>query len=227
MKAASKVKLHFEEISSNYDNYKDKNWYYYSWLKKLIKSLIPMNSIVMEIGCGTGDIITGLKPRQGIGLDISEGMINIARGKHKEVIQVKFLNQPIQTFYSKIKFNYVLLCDVIEHLEERKRAFKRIHSLMGKNSYLVITMANPAWELLLMAGEKLKLKMPEGPHDRISSQEVIMLLSESNFKIIENKRTLLLPIWIPVLSNIINIRVPKQLEKYAFIEYFVAVKKDK
>ena len=37
---------------------------------------------VLEVGCGTGDLLAALKPKEGIGVDISPRLIEEARRKH-------------------------------------------------------------------------------------------------------------------------------------------------
>jgi ubiquinone/menaquinone biosynthesis C-methylase UbiE len=69
------VEKHFDKVAGNYDLGKRKYSYYYSNLKKLLGFLIPQNSRVYEIGCGTGDLLVSLKPKVGYGMDVSGQMI--------------------------------------------------------------------------------------------------------------------------------------------------------
>jgi len=64
---------HFDKIAKDYDFYKKKNWYYYKNLKRVLLGNIPNteNKSVLEIGCGTGDMISSLNPKYGLGTDIS------------------------------------------------------------------------------------------------------------------------------------------------------------
>lgn len=75
----SDVKNHFEDIASNYDYWKKRNWYYYQNLKKIIREFVPVDKTVLEIGCGTGDILASVEPKYGIGADISPKMVEIAK----------------------------------------------------------------------------------------------------------------------------------------------------
>jgi ubiquinone/menaquinone biosynthesis C-methylase UbiE len=44
-----------------------------------LKFLVPDGLRVLELGCGTGRLLTALKPSFGLGVDISERMITQAR----------------------------------------------------------------------------------------------------------------------------------------------------
>lgn len=215
-----KIKKHFDTVAKDYDYYKVKNGYYYSNLKTLIGLLIPSNKKVLEVGCGTGDLINHINPKSGYGMDLSPEMIKSAKRKFGSSKQITF-----STKYPNSKYDYVFMCDVIEHLENPKKVFSEIRKNMRKDSFLVNTMANPIWEPLLMLGEKIGYKMPEGPHVRISYNEIKSILNVTGFKVIKHGYTLLFPIYIPIVSTFINKYLGRYLNKYAFIEYFVAKKK--
>ena len=55
--------------------YFNRNRYYNRDLMRFYKFCIPEGSKVLEIGCGTGDLLNSLKPSLGVGIDISSEMI--------------------------------------------------------------------------------------------------------------------------------------------------------
>jgi len=65
-------------------------------------------------------------------------------------------------------------------------------------------MANPMWEPLLLLLEKLNLKMPEGPHYRISNSDLKKELKELSFVISEHGFRQLIPSYVKGLSDFIN-----------------------
>lgn len=219
MKKTTVVEKHFDVVAADYDKGKRKYNLYYSTLKKILKSQIPQGSVVCEIGCGTGDLLVSVKPKKGYGMDISSQMISIARDKY-----AKSKNLSFSTKYPKGKFNYVFMCDVIEHLEKPNSTFRKISLLMGKDSLFINTMANPIWEPLLMVWEKLGLKMPEGKHYRMGFDQIVTLLKKNNLKVIRHDFKLLVPINIPFFTLFANKYLEPFLKRLAFVEYFIAVK---
>jgi len=216
-----KVEEHFDRLSGRYDSfYKKRHNFYYSNLKILLSTLIPKNMKVCEIGCGTGELLNYLKPKNGYGMDISKKMIERAKSKYAKNKNIIF-----STKYPDDNFNYVFMSDVIEHLEDPLDVFKQINKLMDKQSIFINTMANPIWEPILMIGEKLGYKMPEGPHYRMTYKELSKLMDKAGLKIVGHGYKLLMPIYIPILTNFINKYLEKYLKKYAFIEYIEAKKK--
>jgi len=156
------VKNHFDSIASNYDYWKNKNWYYYKNLKEIIKEFVPDRKEVLEIGCGTGDILASTNPSYGIGADVSVEIIRISKSiysKYENLIFCMPDEIPNRTY------DYILMVDLVEHLEDRKTIFNNLLRFCSSNTKIIIIMANPIWEPILLLLEKLNLKMPEGPHD--------------------------------------------------------------
>lgn len=219
----NKVANHFNSIAIEYDRYKTKNWYYYSQIKKLLHTFIPSNKVVLEIGCGTGDLISFVRPKRGIGIDVSRKMIRIAQAKHPESY-LKFIASGITDFTSSVKFDYIFMVDVIEHIMDLNSAFKSIGKLMNKNTIFLNVMANPKWEMILLFAEKLRLKMPEGPHSRLSFEKIETVCKRSGISVKLHNRMTLIPVYIPVVTDFVNKYLEPIFNKYGVNEYFLAKK---
>lgn len=215
----TKVEKHFDKVAKKYDFYKKKNSFYYENLKKLLGREIPRGGSVLEIGCGTGDLLNHLKPGKGYGFDISSEMISISNYKFRNSKNLTF-----STEWPKGIFDYIFMSDVIEHLEKPEGTFKQISKLMNERSKFIITMANPIWEPALMLAEKMKLKMPEGPHNRITNHELQIMIEKTGMKITKHDYKLLIPVRIPFVTNFANKYLEKYLKRLAFIEYFIAIR---
>src|SRR5437868_6951087 len=50
-----------------------------------LRFLIGEGARVLELGCGTGELLAALKPSYGVGVDFSAGMIGIARRSHQHL----------------------------------------------------------------------------------------------------------------------------------------------
>lgn len=212
----SKVNVHFNQIAKDYDYYKIKNNFYYINLKRLLKKLVLIDKQLLEFGCGTGDLISYLNPKSGVGYDPSVEMIKIAKTKHKKI---KFYSE-----LPKSKFDYVFMSDVIEHLEFPEKEFKRIKMILNVNGKLLITMANPIWEPVLMLAEKFKLKMPEGPHKRIVFKDIENLTNKIGMKVTRHDYKLLVPVKLKYITTFFNKYLEKYLKRFCFIEYIEITK---
>ena len=193
------VKKHFDSIADQYDNFKVHASYYYFQVKTLIKSLLPQseNQKIVEIGCGTGQLIAELNPRRGLGIDISDRMIQIARTRWKDRSELDFEIGEAETIKNLRDWDIVIMGDVLEHLYDSYRAIHSIYKSMRKDSLLIIIWANHRWTKILHLLEKLKMKMPEGPHHWESLKSILAILSETDFKIEQWGTRCLIPGKIP------------------------------
>jgi len=219
-----KVKNHFDSMADDYDHYKKKSDYYYSKLQGLLSSIIKPHKRVLELGCGTGTLLFKVKPKKGWGCDISPEMIRVAKNKYFRNKNLHFTTDSPKKI-GKNDYDYIFMSDVIEHLSDPQDMFKQISKIMSHKTLFIITMANPIWEPALMLAEKLNLKMPEGEHKRWSYKNIKTLLNKENLKISEHNYSLLIPVYIPVVSPFANRWLEPLFKPLCFIEYVVVKKK--
>src|SRR5450432_942560 len=61
------------------DYWREKNAAYYRDIERLIRFVVPAGADVLEIGCGTGDLLAALCPARGLGIDIAPPLVERAR----------------------------------------------------------------------------------------------------------------------------------------------------
>ena len=64
------------------EKWKRRNRFYYQEQERYFSFIIPPQSNVLEVGCGTGELLNAVRPSYGIGIDISPNMIEIAKKKY-------------------------------------------------------------------------------------------------------------------------------------------------
>ena len=217
---AADVQKHFDELSEHYDEVKEKNRYYYESLKSVVAGIIPEGKRILDIGTGTGEILNVLRPSRGIGIDLSPKMIEKAKGKFRHL---DFFAADYESFETDERFDYILMTDLIEHVERPDRLFLRIQRFCSADTRVVLTMANPLWEPLLHLLEVMHLKMDEGPHHRISENQVFHHARSQGFELSFSDCFLLLPLRIFFLSRLVNHgigRIPV-IKRLALIKLYV------
>ena len=94
MSQKEKIKKRFDALAEKRQYWRDRNRYYYLDQEKYFRFLVPERSSVLELGCGTGDLLNALEPKRGVGIDFSSEMMHIAK---KRFPHLEFRKADIET----------------------------------------------------------------------------------------------------------------------------------
>lgn len=195
------IKDGVDTLAIQRDEWKTKNSHYHERVEQLFRFLIPENKRVLEIGCGNGDLLAAVKPEYGLGIDISEGMIKLAKRKYK---RLHFKAQDAQNLNINESFDYVMAADVIGNFKDAQKAFEEFHKISNEKTKIIITYYNFLWEPVLNFAEKIGLKMSQSPQNWLSTKDVENLLSLANLEVIKKGSIILIPVYIPFISTFFN-----------------------
>lgn len=220
------VARHFDQVAKEYDYWKSKNKFYYDRLYAIVRKNTAGAKTVLDVGCGTGALLRASHAPRALGIDVSDAMVALARERNRDLPDYRFEHADITTWESSERFDAVLFFDVIEHVPDRLAAIQSLARVLAPGGRLVIEMANPAWEPILMFAERRGLKMPEGPHYRIWGGELLRLAEQSGLKLIQREWHLIFPKYIPYVSWFLNDVIGRLpiVRRLAVIEVFVFTK---
>jgi ubiquinone/menaquinone biosynthesis C-methylase UbiE len=200
----SKAKLieNYDNLASKRLAWKKRNAYYYDEQLKYLRFLIPEGLSVLDLGCGAGELLHGLCPKRGVGVDFSSNILKIAQKQYPEY---EFRHEDMEHLENREEtFDIILMADVLGHLLDIEQTLKQLHTFCTPETRLVICYYNFLWEPVLKAGEALDLKMPQNYQNWLSSEDIGNILMLSNFQVVKSESRLLIPKKIPLLSNFIN-----------------------
>ena len=107
------------QVAHKRDYWIKKNQSFYSDDRSFMRFLVESNLKILDVGCGTGDLLSSLKPKYGMGIDFSPNMIQIAKKRYPNF---DFVEGDIEnkSFVSKInkKFDIIILSDVFGYFND-------------------------------------------------------------------------------------------------------------
>ncbi len=221
------IRKHFDSIAHSFDSYKRRNRYYHQGIQNFCQLVIPEGEKVLEIGCATGDLLSSLRPSEGVGIDFSPNMIEVARRKHPHL---KFHVMEAEDLYLEGKFSYVVMSNLFDYLEDIWVVLEKVKTLLDVDGKVVITAVNPVWEPFFRLGEKLNLRTPDTVRNFVTNKDIVNLLELQNFEILKEGLKMFFPMHIPVLSSVLNFIIPElpMLKQLCIIQHIVAkVKRNK
>ncbi|MBU1124488.1 MAG: glycosyltransferase [Candidatus Omnitrophica bacterium] len=200
------IRAHYNSIADAHEAFIRIHAYYHRAVARYYQFCIPKGFSVLELGCSTGELLSSLEPSYGIGVDISEEMVMRAKKKYPHL---NFICQDIETLTLEGKFDYIIISGTLACLEDIQQFLIRIQAFCHPQTRIIINYYNHLWESLLLLGEKLHLKIPETHHNWLSIDDIKNFLHISGYEVIRYDFDLLLPIYIPLVSTLLNKTIGK------------------
>ena len=139
--------------------------------EKAICSLVDPNTSVLDIGCGNGRILRGLKKDKNCkvyGMDISQVAINNLRKR-----EIKGLCVDVSDYSDKTPYDVIVLSHTLEHINDDTALVKKL--ALNVKKYLIVAVPNNC-----MPPEE------EPEHLRTYTKESLTTLLSKHFKKIED-----------------------------------------
>ncbi|OUU27996.1 MAG: hypothetical protein CBB97_05285 [Candidatus Endolissoclinum sp. TMED37] len=199
------IKDFFNSTKMNRDKWLKKGKTFHTEDIRFLKEIIPEKSNILELGCGNGHLLSSLKPNYGLGIDFSKKLVEEAKKKYKELnfIEADIEKLPIN-LNSKIKFNFVIICDTIGYLEDITETLDNLHKYFNEDTRLIVSYYSPLWLPLLNIATLLKLKMSNINSTLLGTSDIFNFLENSKYQTVRIDRKILIPFSIFGIERLIN-----------------------
>lgn len=180
----------------------DFNSYYHERIAEIYRFLIPPGSVVLELGCGRGDLLAALAPSVGVGVDVSSEMIAEASRRHPHL---EFACASAELYEDgRRQFEFVILSDLVNDLWDVQDAFERLRPLCSPETRIILNTYSRLWELPRAIGERARLISPLPPQNWLTVEDLENLLDLAGFEPLRNWREILWPIRTPLVDRFSN-----------------------
>jgi len=200
-----KIQEQADFTADSRDAWMDKNRYFYQDDYTYMRFLVNEGQRVLDLGCGTGRLLNSLKPSYGVGVDLSQGMVEVAQ---KNFPHLGFIQGDLEDpdFIESLEgtFDVIILSDTIGYLDDCEEAFAGLHSLCTPQTRLIIAYHSWRWEPILKLGEKIGLKMPSVEMNWLSTEDTTGFLHLADFESIKREWRQLVPRSFLGLGSFIN-----------------------
>ncbi len=222
--ALARRRAEYDRFAGERERWQSKNQAYYRAIERLARFVIPRGASVLDVGCGTGDLLAATEPGIGVGIDLSPRLVETARRKHRHL---EFHEGDAETLdvpaLEGRTFDYVLLSDVVGQLSDVWSALRALRRVCTPRTRILVTYYNFVWEPVLKLGERLGLKMPIPQQNWLGMEDLRNLLFLNHFDVIRSGTAQLLPVDIPLLAPLANRYLANApiLEHLALTQFFV------
>ena len=203
----NKIQHLADEQAEDRDKWINNNRYFYDNDYSYMQFLVGRGKRVLELGCGTGQLLNSLSPSYGLGVDLSDKMLAIAQKKYSnlEFIQGDLENSSlISLLEEKGPFDFIILSDAIGYMDDCEMTFLNLHSLCTDDTRLIVSYYSWRWRPILALGEKIGLKMPSVEMNWLTTEDTISFLELADFEMVKREWRQIAPRSFFGLGTIIN-----------------------
>lgn len=191
---------HQAAIAARRDNWIRSNRYFYERLKRALRFIVEPHKRVLEIRCETGHLLASVSPSYGVGVEISEAMVEFARKQHPAL---HFVRSDPEALHLDETFDYVIFNHVFDTVDILG-AFERVRRHCTAKTRVVVINYNHLWEPVLKLASKVGLRSRFVEPNWVSENDIRGFLKLSSLRPVRKHRLVLIPKWIPLLSAVVN-----------------------
>ena len=164
--------------------------------------IIPAGASVLEIGCGSGDLLARLNTQNVHGIDLSE--VQIARARQK-IPHGVFAVQPGETLeLGDRKFDFIIISDALNLIADVQQLFAQLHRCSHADTRLVLNFHSALWRPILSLASWLRIR-PAPPHSSwLTSSDVHGLLALTGWETIKSSPRILCPVILGGIGSVLN-----------------------
>ena len=191
---------HQETIAAERDKYIQSNHYFYDSLKRVLQFIVEPGKRVLDIRCETGHLLAAVRPAFGVGVEISNAMVERARLQHPELC---FVQSDPEDLDLNETFDYILFNHIFDTVDIL-RTLERIKRHCTPETRIVVINYSHFWAPILELASKVGLRSQFVEPNWVSENDIRGFMKLAGFRPVRKHRLILFPKWIPGLSQLLN-----------------------
>jgi SAM-dependent methyltransferase len=192
----------FNDYAGRVDYWRARNPGYHESITSLARFYVPRGARVLELGCGTGDLLASLEPSEGVGVDLSGAMVEQAARRHPHLefrhLAAERLELPGR------QFDYIILSDLVGYLFDIRAALDRLRAVSHPRTRIIVHWYSRVWQPVVQLLEALGLKYPLPLLNWTTVGDIENLLRLAGFETVRARGHILLPLNLGPISRWAN-----------------------
>jgi len=174
---------------------------YRKLLAHYYRRLIPSDASILEIGCGSGELLALMPNRDVAGVDLCPSRIAQAQ---KNVAHGKFFVSSGEELRVDRTFDYIIVSDTVNEAADVQKLLKSARAAARPDTRIVLNFYNTLWKPLLGFGSLLGMRVRPPVQNWLSGGDIENLLELSGWELVRRESKILCPFAIPVLGSAAN-----------------------
>jgi ubiquinone/menaquinone biosynthesis C-methylase UbiE len=191
----------FDRFAAVEARWRRRNRTYHRLIEQVCRFHIPRGRRVLEIGSGGGDLLAALRPSVGVGVDVSAGMVELARSRHPGL---RFDVASGERLDLGETFDYIVLSDLVPYVHDLQALFEQVARHSHPRTRIVVNSFSRAWRPIIRLAEVLRLKPFKPIRNWVAPEDVRNLLELAGLEVLTRSNRVLLPKRVPLLTLFFN-----------------------
>jgi SAM-dependent methyltransferase len=207
-RAADAVGPEYAELAAAFDRFapdearwRRRNATYHRLIAQITRFHVPPGLRVLEIGSGAGDLLAALEPSYGVGVDVSERMVALARERHPGL---RFERAAGERLDLGETFDVIVLSDLVPFVHDLLAVLERVAAHSHPRTRVVVNSYSRLWRPIIRLAEGLRLKPVKPMRNWVTPEDVRNLLELSGFEVLTRTNRVLTPKRMPLLTLFLN-----------------------
>ena len=196
---------------------------YHRLVDAVLRSIVRPGASVLEIGSGAGDALAGVDPACAVGVDVSPGMVKLARSRHPGL---RFEVAAGEELALDETFDYIVLSDLVPYVDDLLALFQNVAAHSTADTRIVVNSYSQLWRPILAVLELLRLKERTPIRNWMTIGDVKNLMQLTGLEPVTTTRRILFPLRIPLLSSFLNgIVGPLPIIRHLTLTWWIVARK--
>ncbi|WP_235934232.1 glycosyltransferase [Sunxiuqinia indica] len=221
------LKEYFDAAADSRIRYRKSKSYYWDNITDYCNFFISSTSSVLEVGCGTGELLAKINGNEKTGIDFSERMISEARSQFPSL---EFICMAAEDITLNRQYDVIILSNLVGYLPDIQQVFEQLHRVCHCNTKIIVTYYSAFWEPFIKFAELIGIKRRGPKQSWISSKDLSNLLYLADFETYKQNTSMIFPFYVPLISTFLNKFISRlpifnwfALNQYTFAQPFIEI----
>ncbi|HEX5247514.1 MAG TPA: glycosyltransferase [Gaiellaceae bacterium] len=198
----ARIRAFFDEFAPAERRWRRRNSTYHQLLAQIAQFFVLPGASVLEIGSGSGDLLAAVRPARSVGVDLSDGMVRLAREAHPGIEFAVSAGEHLDL--GDETFDYIVLSDLVPYVHDLLVLFERVAAHAHDGTRVIISSYNSLWRPVFAVAEWLHLKPAKPLKNWVSPEDVTNVLELAGLEQVVLSRRILMPKAVPLISGFLN-----------------------
>lgn len=163
--------------------------------------MIQRDSSVLEIGCGSGELLKRIPAHRKVGIDLSEKQIQAAR---EQCPEAEFYVQAAEAIDLPERFDFIIISDTLNFAADVQTVLERLHSVSHPRTRLIINYPSALWRPVFAFARVLGIKRSDPPSNWLATSDLMGLMDLTDWDPLVVQPRILSPVRAYGIGSAVN-----------------------